>query len=85
MGDGGQEVGVSSRVIVSNNQVCRLATRGGMTVMIRSWEPRLRSRSLKLSRILIPKRRETTIQKSVFHEGRGVTERSGDETMRGGG
>lgn len=41
MGDCGQEVGVSSRVIVSNNQVCRLATRGGMTVMIRSWEPRL--------------------------------------------
>lgn len=79
MKDCGQRVGVfKSRIVLGNNQVHGLATGVGMKVLIRNWEPRLLFMILE-----VVETKGKTIQKSVFHEGRGVTKRSVDEARIG--
>lgn len=78
MRDCGQRGGVfRSRVILGNDQVHTLVTGVGMKILIRNWEPRL---FMILEVVQNLETKGQTIQKSVFHEGRGVTERSVDET-----
>lgn len=66
-----------SKVILGNDQVHTLVAGVGMKVLIRNWEPRL---FMILEVVQNLETKGKTIQKSVFHEGRGVTERSVDET-----
>lgn len=82
MKDCGQRVGVfKSRLVLGNDQVHGLATGVGMKVFIRNWEPRLLFMILEVVQNLETKGK--TIQKSVFHEERGVTKRSVDEARIG--
>ena len=58
-----------------------MAIEVGVEVMMRNWLPRLLLMILKVVQNHETKGK-ATVQKSVFHEGRGVTESSVDETVR---